>query len=90
MNPGAAEEAGKIASGFMEAMKSQPLALALVIMNMALLGFFWFILEKVAENHRNDMKLIFDEQKEVRELLTRCIAPKASSRDRLVGEGELS
>jgi len=34
MNPGAVEEGAKVASGVVEALRSQPIALALIVMNI--------------------------------------------------------
>ena len=50
MNPGAAEEAGKVASTTVEAMKSVPLAIALLVVNLGFLGFAGFILSMVSTN----------------------------------------
>lgn len=76
MNPGGpAEEAGKVASGFMAIMKDQPLSLALAVMNIALLVFFWLIMNKVTETREREVKLLYDEHKEVRELLAKCVVP---------------
>jgi hypothetical protein len=51
MNPGAVEEAGKVAGGFIDSMKSQPLALALIVLNVIFLLIFWFIFDRAS--HRN-------------------------------------
>lgn len=75
MNPGPVEEVGKATGVFMNIMRDQPLSLALVIMNIALLVIFWIILDKISEFREREMKLIFDEHKEVRELLAKCVVP---------------
>jgi hypothetical protein len=64
----AVEESGKIASGFIEAMKSQPLALALVICNVLLLALFAYVI-KVADNNRDQL---MDMQRETQKMLYRC------------------
>jgi hypothetical protein len=38
MNPGPAEEAAKVATGVVEGLKAQPLALALIVLNL-----FWIV-----------------------------------------------
>ena len=38
MNPGVVEEGGKVATGVIEALKSQPIALALIVMNIIFVG----------------------------------------------------
>jgi hypothetical protein len=76
MNPGPVEEVGKVATGFIESMKSQPLALALVVMNFTLLVFFWWILDTVAKTAEKRQALVAAEQHEIRELLVKCIVPE--------------
>jgi|SRR5215471_10760525 len=76
MSPGVAEEAGKTARGFIDALATQPLALALVFMNLCLLALFWFIFAKSNEHSRAREEQMFAEQKEVRDLLSRCVVPQ--------------
>jgi branched-subunit amino acid ABC-type transport system permease component len=68
MNPGPLDEAGKAASGFMDAMKTQPLSLALVVMNIALLALFYVIIRS-AEGRQIR---IVEQQKQLVELLAQC------------------
>jgi hypothetical protein len=44
------ETTGKIASGTIDAMKSTPLALALLVVNVGFLGFAAYVLGEVAAN----------------------------------------
>jgi len=46
------ETTGKVAGSAIEAMKSTPLAIALLIVNVGFLGFAGYILGEVAENSR--------------------------------------
>ena len=39
MNPGAVEEGAKVATGIVEGLKSQPLSLALIVLNIAFILF---------------------------------------------------
>jgi hypothetical protein len=71
MSPGPAAEVGKVATGFVDAMKSQPLALALAVMNLALLGLVFFIAYSAHANHESEMKA----QSELQQLLAQCHAP---------------
>ena len=50
----AIEEGGKAAAGFIEAMKTQPLALALVACNVLLLALFFYVI-KVADHTRDQL-----------------------------------
>jgi hypothetical protein len=43
MNPGAIEEGAKVATGVVEGLRSQPLSLALIVMNIVFVGFIWSI-----------------------------------------------
>jgi hypothetical protein len=75
MNPGITEEVGKAAGGVIDAMKSQPLALALVIMNCALLGLFFYVTSTIAKQREREVALMYADQKEIRELVSRCMVP---------------
>jgi hypothetical protein len=44
------EQTGKVASGVVEAMKSTPLAIALLVVNVAFLVFATYVLGAVARN----------------------------------------
>jgi hypothetical protein len=72
---GATEETAKAASGFMEAMKGQPLSLALVVMNICLMGLMWKVYTKADETRQAQMKMIFEAQREVQQLLVKCVIP---------------
>jgi hypothetical protein len=75
MNPGAMEEGAKAAGTFMTIMKEQPLSLALVIMNVALISLIWWFTVKQTEVRNHDLELYFAHQKQTSELLARCIVP---------------
>jgi len=68
MSTGPLEASGKVASGFIEAMKSQPLALALVACNVLLLALFFYVV-KVADGNRNQL---LEMQRETQKMLYRC------------------
>jgi hypothetical protein len=76
MNPGPLEEAGKVASGFMDVMKSQPIMLGLVVMNLAMVVMLYVVI-RFAQVQRNDeFDHIFQQQSEVVKLLSRCVVPE--------------
>jgi hypothetical protein len=68
-------EVGKAASGFMAVMQGQPLALALVVMNFALIGFTYYQSSIFNTQRQDNVKLFIDVQKEVQKLLSQCIVP---------------
>lgn len=78
MNPGPVEEVGKAGGIFMSIMKDQPLSLALVIMNVALLILFYIIMQAVTKTREREVNLMYEDHKEVRELLAKCVIPKTS------------
>ena len=72
---GATEEAGKAVGGFLDALKTQPLSLALVVMNLALLAMFYFILTAQATSDASERKLMYEAQRETQQLLAHCTVP---------------
>lgn len=48
---GAIEQGGKVAAGTVEALKSQPLALALVVVNVLFLAVGAYVMHAVAARH---------------------------------------
>jgi hypothetical protein len=64
----ALEEGSKIAGGFIDAMKTNPLALALVACNVLLLALFFYVI-KVADHNRDQL---LEMQKETQKMLYRC------------------
>jgi hypothetical protein len=65
------EEIGKAASHVVEAMKSTPLAIALLIVNVGFLGFAAYVLGEVAANaserNKTQMELISGLVKDIRD-----------------------
>jgi hypothetical protein len=59
-------ETGRAVSGFFETMRAHPLALALVVMNFALLGYIFY-------SGREMITLAYQSQKETALLLSKCV-----------------
>jgi hypothetical protein len=57
---GALEEGGKVAGGIVEGLKSQPLALALIVINVLFLGFMGFIIHSLKEQGERKDALLGD------------------------------
>jgi len=77
MNPGGAvEEGAKVAGSLIDTFKREPWSLALVLMNLALLTFFWIILTTLAQQRERETALVYQDNKQVRELLAKCILPE--------------
>ena len=77
---GVTEEAGKVGTAAVGAMSSQPLAIALLIINIGFLAFAGYVLGEVAENARernkNQTDLIAKMVDEIRDC--HVTTPKAS------------
>jgi hypothetical protein len=67
--------------GFLDSMKREPLSLALVLMNLCLLLFFYVILVRVADQRKEEIGLLYADKKEVRELLAKCVVPDRRTED---------
>jgi len=74
MTPGGpAEEAAKVATSFMDIMRAQPLSLALVVMNLALLGLFYYVAAQIAERRANEFNTIMAQQDKINQLFYNCV-----------------
>jgi hypothetical protein len=60
------------ASGFVDAMKSQPLSLALVAMNLALLGYLYYSQAVGHQERAKEMELLYENRREMAQLLYQC------------------
>jgi hypothetical protein len=80
MTNGVVAEAGKVATTTVSAMSSQPLAIALLIVNIGFLGFAGYILGQVAANASERNKTQMDLIARLAEDLKDCHQiPKSSS-----------
>ena len=69
---GPIEEGAKAATSFIDALKAQPLSLALVVMNIGLLGFLYYS-GIVAHNERKtEMQMLYENRREMAQLLYQC------------------
>jgi len=75
MNPGPTEEAGKVAGGVVEALKSQPALLMILIFNFLIFGaIFWAVRDQRHYQHEIMTALIAQQAKDA-DLLSKCIVP---------------
>jgi len=70
---GAIEEGGKVAVGVVEGLKSQPLALALVLVNVLYMGFFVYIAHTMAERGTDERGAMMTQ---ISTLLNKCFEVK--------------
>jgi len=67
---------GEAAKSFIDAMKGNPMALALVVMNLGLLGYLYYEGIKAHDERQNDTELLYQNRREVAVLLARCTWPE--------------
>jgi hypothetical protein len=75
-----AGETAKVATGFVKALQDEPLALALCVMNFALIGFLYVQSNQFNTQREGNVKLFTDVQREVQKLLSECIVPPRQQR----------
>lgn len=75
---GVTEEAAKAAGGFMTIMGTQPLALALVVMNFVLLGYVFYQGTSTTTQRRETTDLIIGWQKETDKLMVNCVSAEVT------------
>jgi hypothetical protein len=69
------QEGAKAANTFFDAMRSQPLALALVVMNFALIGYLYYEGANQNAERKAERELLYQNRREVAVLLARCKWP---------------
>jgi hypothetical protein len=77
MNPGIGEEIGSTARGFINTMASQPVMLGMVIIVLSQIAMLWYTLRFTGDARKSEFELIFKQQKETAEMLSRCIVPQS-------------
>lgn len=83
MSDGPVGEGVRIVGGVVDALKREPLSLALVLMNVCLLAFFYVIMTTVAEQRKREVDLMYKDQEKIREVLSHCIVPDRRGEMRL-------
>jgi hypothetical protein len=74
MNPVIPEEVSKQVGGFMEIMKMQPLSLALVVMNFALVAFLFYSNSQILEQRKSALDQIVGWQTATDKLMASCVS----------------
>jgi len=62
----------EIAASVVDSLKSQPLALAMVLMNLGLLGFLYYSGVVAHSERAEEMKLMYENRATVAKLLAEC------------------
>jgi hypothetical protein len=71
MNAGLGEEIGQTSRSAIEAMKAQPLMLAVLLLNVILMGFIFFAVQKARDYEAQTRASMVD-------LLSKCFANKSN------------
>jgi hypothetical protein len=71
---GVTEEAGKAVSGVVSSIGTQPLALALVVMNLVLLGYLFYVQSSTNGQRKETVDLIVNQQRDTEKLLANCVS----------------
>jgi hypothetical protein len=75
---GVTEEAGKAVGGVVTAIGTQPLALALVVMNFVLLGYLFYTASSTNTQRKETTDLIVKWQQETDKLMVNCVSAEVS------------
>ena len=70
----AIEEIGRTTRSFFDALKEQPLSLALALMNFLLLGFLFYNGVSIASARQETVKLILGWQQATDKLMANCVS----------------
>lgn len=70
---GPIEEGAKAANTFFRIMQEQPLSLALVVMNLGLLGFLYYTHITSTNERHIELGLLYENRKYVTDVLASCI-----------------
>jgi hypothetical protein len=79
MNAGLVEETGKVATGVIDALKTSPMSLAMILTNATLLVFLFYSQNQFFENRQELTKIVLESEREVRLILSKCVVPDRTS-----------
>jgi len=83
---GAVEEGGKVATSLIEGLKTSPLVLALIVLNIIFIGMVTWASMNVATARDVIMKQLIEQNAKAQDLLSRCIVPKSELEDHKTGD----
>jgi hypothetical protein len=70
-------EAGETARTLIDRLGGNPLALAMVVMNLLLVGYLYYEGVNTNTQRSEELKLLYANRKDVAELLFKCVPPEA-------------
>jgi membrane-anchored glycerophosphoryl diester phosphodiesterase (GDPDase) len=84
MNPGITEEVGMTARNFMNILRTQPLSLALVVMNFVLVAYVFYSGSVIIEQRKYTTDAIINWQREADKLMAQCVSTMARMTETLL------
>jgi len=75
MNPGLTEEGAKAAVGIIDALKTQPATLAMIVVSFGLLGYTFYEGHTFNAQRGEMFGKFLEQQKEMQVLLSKCVVP---------------
>lgn len=70
---GPVEEAGATARSIIDVLRSEPLSLALVVMNVLLLALFFYVIQTATSVRHAELERVFAAQEKTNQLLYNCV-----------------
>ena len=71
MNPGAMEQGARIATSVVEALKSQPLALAMVVFNLIFVLVVYFAIKEERAGMRQIITMLLEQRQQTIEMMAK-------------------
>lgn len=75
MNPGPVESAEHVASGIIEALKTQPYMLVMTITNTLLIGLLFYVAVAASGTREREIKWMYDQNERINNMLAQCTMP---------------
>ena len=74
------EQGAKVATGVIDALRSQPMMLAVLLLNGLIFLVIFYAVQTNRTAQHEIMKVMLDQNAKSQELLSRCVVPRASMR----------
>lgn len=75
MTPGPSEEIGKVVVSIVDSLRSQPLILALILLNVMFITMVFFSVKDNREKYHEMLKVLMEQSSKAQEMLSRCVVP---------------
>jgi hypothetical protein len=75
------EQGAKVATSVVDAMKSQPLMLAVIVLNVVIIGLVYLAITANRQQQHIIMEKLVEQNSKAQELLARCVVPGHTERE---------